>query len=225
MRNVFFQLLLLGCCLSTGSLQARESSPPDEAQIQALQTEFEQEMKTQLHQKNIDDYSFDEISDIAAQASKKVYGAHPQLMKKKVLFDLQQLSVFDPQGLSNYQVKESLALNDLQQEMVGQSKSISSYKDVLPLFYGRKPEYVAQILKRFLYARHSDFKQFGQRAMIAQFMPDKTYRMQASKQPQLVVKTFDDDLFVITVQVTESGLLEPLQVEWMQPQTAASTQP
>lgn len=61
--------------------------------------------------------------------------------------------------------------------------------------------------------------------MISQFMPDKTYRMQVSQQPQLVVKTFEDDLFVITVQVTESGLLKPLKVEWMQPQTAASTQP
>lgn len=149
MRILLCKLLLLGCCLSACQLQASEvrpsSSPPNEAQIQALQTEFEQEMKTQLAQKSIDDYSFNEISDIAAKASQKIYGAHPQLMKQKVLFDLQQLSVFDPQKLSKYQVKASMALTELQNEIMGRSKPFSSYDDFMPLFYKKNQSILPKI--------------------------------------------------------------------------------
>lgn len=93
MRNSLFKLLLVGLCLTAYQLQAStapsSTSPPDQDKIAALQTKFEQEMKAKLAQKNIDDYSFNEISEIALKASQKVDGHHPQLMKQQVLFDLQ----------------------------------------------------------------------------------------------------------------------------------------
>lgn len=222
MKSALLQLVLIGCCLSACQLQAREvssSPPPEQSRTEALQTEFEQEMKTQLAQKNIDDYSFNEISDIALKASKKVYGAHPQLMKQKALFDLERLPQLDSQVLGGYRVKETLTLSELQREMFRFSspKAEENYEDFLPLFYGRKPEQIAMVLKQMIHARHIGPKQLGQRAMITQFIPDKTYQIKASDPPQLAVKTFNDHLFLVTVQVTEAGLLKPLKVEWMQP--------
>jgi|GEM_PF-6515479 len=218
MRGSLLKLLLIGCCLSGCQLRANESSRSEQGNIEVLQLKFEQEMKTQLAQKNIDDYSFDEISDIALNASQKVYGAHPQQMKQKVLFDLQQLPELDAQTLSKYQTKESLDFNEIFQTMSGFPKSQTKDSDdhFLPLFYGRKPEFIAHTVKNALLARYLGAKQFGQRTMISQFLPDKTYRRLTNTQSQLVVKTFEDDLFLISVRVTESGLLKPLQVDWMQ---------
>lgn len=219
------QLLLIGCCLSGCQLRANESSRSEQSNIEVLQLEFEQEMKTQLAQKNIDDYSFDEISDIALNTSQKVYGAHPQRMKQKVLFDLQQLPELDAQILSKYRTKESLNLNEIFKTMSGFSKLNTKESDdhLLPLFYGRKPEFIAYTVKTALLARFLGAKQFGQRAMISQFLPDKTYRRQTSSQSQLVVKTFEDDLFLISIQVTKAGLLKPLKVDWMQLKVSQST--
>lgn len=227
MRRSLFQFLLVGLCLTACQLQASEApsttQPPDQSKIAALQTEFEQEMKTQLAQKNLDDYSFKELSDIALQASKKVYGAHPQLMKQKALFDLQQMPALEAQILSSYQVKESLNIRDLEKEMSGFSQANSGQvlDNFLPLFYGRTPGDVALRLKRMIYARHIGPQQLGQRAIISQFIPDRTYRIQASDPPQLVVKTFEEDIFLMTVQVTEAGLIKPLQIDWMQPKGAS----
>lgn len=226
MQRSWVQFLLVGLCLTACHLQASEvpsaTQPPDQSKITALQTEFEQEMKAQLAQKNLDDYSFEELSDIALNASKQVYGAHPQLMKQKALFELQQMPTLDAQILSSYEVKESLNIRDLEKEMSGfsQAQSGQVLEDVLPLFYGRTPGDVALKLKQMIYVRHSGPKQVGQRAIISQFIPDKTYRIQASTPPQLAVQTFEEDLFLMTIQVTESGLLKPLQVDWMQPKGA-----
>lgn len=226
MRRSLFQFLLVGC-LTACQLQASEApsttQPPDQSKIAALQTEFEQEMKAQLAQKNLDDYSFKELSDIALQASKKVYGAHPQLMKQKALFDLQQMPALETQILSSYQVKESLNIRDLEKEMSGFSQANSGQvlDNFLPLFYGRTPGDVALRLKQMIYARHIGPKQLGQRAIISQFIPDRTYYIQASDPPQLVVKTFEEDIFLMTVQVTEAGLIKPLQIDWMQPKGAS----
>lgn len=226
MQRSLFQFLLVGLCLTACQLQASEvpstTQPPNQSKIAALQTEFEQEMKTQLAQKNIDDYSFQELSDIALEASKKVYGAHPQLMKQKAVFELQQMPALDPQILSSYQVKESLNIRGLEKELSGfsQAQSGQILEDFLPLFYGRTPGDVALRLKQMIYTRRMGPKQLGQRAIISQFVPDKTYRIQASNPPQLAVTTFEEDIFVMTVQVTESGLLKPLQVDWMQPKDA-----
>lgn len=226
MRRSLFQFLLVGC-LTACQLQASEApsttQPPDQSKIAALQTEFEQEMKAQLAQKNLDDYSFKELSDIALQASKKVYGAHPQLMKQKALFDLQQMPALEAQILSSYQVKESLSIRDLEKEMSGFSQANSGQvlDNFLPLFYGRTPGDVALRLKQMIYARHIGPQQLGQRAIISQFIPDRTYYIQASDPPQLVVKTFEEDIFLMTVQVTEAGLIKPLQIDWMQPKGAS----
>ncbi|KAI9131360.1 hypothetical protein [Acaryochloris sp. CCMEE 5410] len=223
MQRLWFQFLLVGLCLTACQLQASElpatTQPPDQGKITALQTEFEQEMKMQLAQKDLDDYSFTELSDIALSAAKKVYGANPQLMKQKALFDLQQMTVLDAQILSGYQVKESLNIRDLEKGISGFSpaKSEQVLEDFLPLFYGKTPGDVALRLKQMIYLRHTGPKQVGQRAIISQFIPDRTYRIQASDPPQLAVKTFEEDIFVMTVQVTESGLIKPLQVNWMQP--------
>ncbi len=226
MRNSLFKLLLVGLCLTACQLQAStapsSTSPPDQDKIAALQTKFEQEMKAKLAQKNIDDYSFNEISEIALKASQKVYGAHPQLMKQQVLFDLQQLPTLDDKVLSDYEVKESLNLRAILKAIssVSNLRSEVNDGDYLPLFYGRKPRYIAQAVKNILFARHLGAKQLGQRTMISQFMPDKIYYLQADDQSRLVVQTFEDDIVMITVRVTESGLLKPLRAEWMQPKNA-----
>lgn len=231
MGSQLFKFLLVGCCLTACQLQASQvpstSSPPEQGKIEALQTEFEQEMKTQLAQKNLDDYSLNEISDIALKASKKVYGAHPQLMKQKVLFDLHQLPELDSQVLSDYQVRESLNLREILKVMSSSANGRAKGNDdnFLSLFYGRKPEFMAYAIKNVLFARHIGAKEFGQRTMISQFLPDKIYRMGTNDSPQLAVKTFEDDLFLITVRMTESGLLKPLQVEWMQPKTTKTNPP
>ncbi|WP_299404959.1 hypothetical protein [Acaryochloris sp. IP29b_bin.148] len=226
MRSKLVQCLLMGCCLTACQLQASQvsssSSPPEQGKIEALQAKFEQEMKAQLAQKALADHSMSEISDIALKASQKVYGAHPQLMKQQVLFDLQQLPTLDTKTLSDYQAKESLDLRDILKAMSSSSnvRPEANDEDYLSLFYGRKPEFIAHAVKNILWTRHLGAKAFGQRAIISQFLPDKVYRMESNDAPQLVVQTFEDDLFVITVQVTESGLLKPLNVEWMQPENA-----
>ena len=226
MKTFFLKLLLVGCCLTAYPLQAREASSPsstaNESKIEALQAEFEQEMKAQLAQKNIEDYSFKEISDIALQASKKVYGIHPQLMKQQTLSDLQQLPSLDSRVLSNYEVKEALNLNDLSKEITGLSDSGTgrAYDDLLPIFYNKKPEYIAYMLKNMMLTQHLGAQQFSQRAMISQFMPDKTYRIRIGEQPKLAVKTFEDDLFITDLLLTEAGLLKPLKIEWLQLKTA-----
>lgn len=226
MRIWLLKLSVVGLCFVSCPSQAREisspASPPDQSKIEALRTEFEQEMKQQLAQKEMDDYSFDEISDAALKAAKKVYGAHPQLMKQQVLFDLQQLPVLEGQIWSNYRVKEFLNLGEVLKAIANGStlRVEANNRDYLPLFYGRKPEYIAQAVKNILFARHLSARQFGQRTLISQFMPDRTYHMKVGNQSRLVVKTFEDDIIMITVQVTESGLLKPLQVEWLQPKDA-----
>ncbi len=195
-------------------------SPADQRKLTALQTQFEQEMKKQLAQKEIDDYSFDEISDIALNASKNVYGAHPKLMKQKVLFELQQLPLLEEKTLSNYQVKESLNLIQLQTELSPwlkpEGQGGERYEDWLPLFYSKTPEQIALMMKHMLYARNISPKQLGQRAIITQFMPDQTFQIKASTPPQIALKTFDDNLFLVQVQITESGILKPQKVEWLQ---------
>lgn len=228
-RILLLHFSCIGLWLTSCQVQALPTSahlsPPDQSKIAALQAEFEQEMTKKLAQKGLDNYNLDEISEIALKTSQKVYGAHPKLMKQKILFELQQLPQLDAKRLSNYQVKESLNLNQLRKGVSPLFKptgqGLEQYEALLPLFYGKQPEKIAQMMKQVLYSRHLSPKQLGQRTIIAQFMPDKTFRIKASNPPQIVVKTFDDNLFLVEVQVTEAGLLKPLQVKWMQRKEAS----
>ncbi|NJK41379.1 MAG: hypothetical protein HC934_08535 [Acaryochloridaceae cyanobacterium SU_2_1] len=227
MRRTLLKLLVIGCCLSACELRANEITPPlppEQSQIEALQLKFEQEMKAELARKSIDNYSFNEIAEIASKVNQKVYGPYPQLMKQKVLFDIQQLPELDSQVLSNYQAKESLNVAEL---LKGSpplpNPQAKGKEDLLSIFYGRKPASVANNVKSILWARYMSAKHLGQRAIISSFLPDKTYRMQSNGQLKLVVKTFEDDLFVISVQVSELGLLKPLKADWMQLKVSPST--
>lgn len=219
-KRIITQFCLLGIFLTATPAMGRERFP-DHKRIALLEEKYELEFKTQLASKPIEERSLNEIYTIALQASQKAYGDHPDLMRRKVLYDLEQIPKFQSKRLKNYRTEQSFNL--LEVFKTRKPSSIGSTQaDILSVFYGRRPEAIAQTFKNMVLARTWTAKQLGHWSTVSRFLPDKTYRMKKGDISQLVIHSYDNNLFVFNFDVTETGLIKPLTMEWMKPNSNQS---
>ena len=215
MRRIITQFCLLGIILSAPPAFGRDSFP-EQKQLALLKEKYEHEFKTQLATKPIEERSLSEIYAIALHASQKAYGEHPELMRQKVLHDLEQIPHFKAKQLNSYELAQSYNLLEIFKTK-SHSKIGKTQADILAVFYGRKPEAIAQTFKNMILAKTWSAKQFGQWSAVSRFLPDKTYQMKNGKISQLIIRSYNNDLFVFKFDVTETGLIKPLTMDWMKP--------
>lgn len=222
MKGFITQVCLIGIVLSVPPVFAQPPAVfPEQKQLAELKAKYELEFKAQLAQKPLEERSPNEIYEIALQVAQTVYRDHPALMRRKFLYDLSQIPQFDENKLKTYRVEKSLELLELFQTS-HLSKLGSTQADVLAIFYGKRPEAIAQTFKNMMLTKVWTAKQFGYWSMISHFLPDKTYRLDKGDESALVIHTYDNNLFMFNFDVTESGLIKPLTIQWMKPKTGQS---
>ena len=204
MKNLYAAFVVLGSFL----LGFPAIAETDLSQWPQLENQYRSELKAQFDQKPIDDWSFDEIQDVAASVAEQVYETRPELVRAKMLSDLNLIPVWQGESFSRYQQKEVLLISEL-------ASLLDKEKLPWELFYGKQPEAIAYLMKTMMLTRSMDVKSYGQLSLMSQFIPDRTYRMEGND-TTLVVESFNDQLFVMKFSLSQSGLLTPLEVKWLE---------
>ncbi len=181
-----------------------------------LNMQFKREFKAQLNSKSFDELNSHEVAKLASSAAKKVYGPHPELMRQKLLNDLQNIPIMDQSVFATYSLEESLDFKDFfeAKAFLGLLND-SEQEGLLPIFYTKQPEKIALMIKGIMVGRSSSPTQIGEWAMVAQFLPDKVLKLEESPEPTLVVQSHNDVLFVMKFKILDAGLLSPISIQKM----------
>ena len=206
MKKFWVSLAMMGGLLFGGPAIAE----PDLSQWPALENQYRSELAETFAQKPIEEWGFDEIQLVAAKVAEQVYGKEPELVRAKMLADLALIPLWQGEALSTYQERETLKVAEL--ELMLKSNELP-----WELFYGKPPQELARVMKTMLFSTAVEVKHLGQVTLMTQFIPDRMYRL-PDVDRQLVMESYNDHLFVMTFDLSESGLLTPIEVQWLEPQ-------
>jgi hypothetical protein len=173
----------------------------DEPTFDYVQNEFQQKAVLLLSPDVVSDADF---NSKIVKLAEETFGAHPDVMRNEAERRFKSLPQFHEMNLNAYVEHKSWDLRPLPPIETG----------LVWLLYGCDPEKLADWAKKTFRARQLSAQEHGRLSLLNACCPDKVYRLDKGKFPDLVVNSLGD-LFVSEVEMTEVGACKPVSVKWM----------
>jgi hypothetical protein len=186
------------------------ASLADEVTFESLQQAFRKQVLSLVSQTNA---SAMELQSELAAFAQQTFGVHPGIMRKEAEKRFADLPVFPARKLESYD----------EHMMWDQFPLPSTETGLMWLMFGWDPERLADTGKKHLLARHLSTAELGRLAILNAYCPDRTYRMDKSKYPDLVVESLGD-LFIVHVEMTNAGACKPVWVKWLKKKESRTTE-
>jgi len=204
-KNIKIHITIIAALLFTSASFAGEPT------FESIKKEFQQKTLALLPEKDV---SPAEIQGKIAKFAEETFGAHPELMRKEAEARFKALPLYDATELTAYVEHKSWDQFPLSDRGDGWTW----------LMFGWDPEKLAESTKKAILSLQLGMEVYSRLALINIYYPDKVYRLNKGKFPDLVVDSLGD-LFVIKVEMTEIGVCRPTSVQWMKKKKSLQTGP
>ncbi|MDP6633610.1 MAG: hypothetical protein QGG42_01795 [Phycisphaerae bacterium] len=194
-------LLLMLSAVGCGNSQLSPATPQP---LENIHAEFRGEIEKTLPA----DYSSADINEKQREfmaIAKRVYGPHAAELRREAKRLLSELPRLDSNALDG--------LVERFPDGVKTSKPVWT-DSMLYIARAWDPSAAALIMKRSALSRYLAPKEFGNRMLCQQFLPDRAYRSGGTaSEPSVAIKSLQD-IIIVKLRLQDTGCYEPQEVKW-----------
>lgn len=184
--------------------------------IEELQGEFEMKVLSEVKAEG-ENLRPLELQLLAVKVAKQTFGKHPAVLRAEAEKAFKELPRMEAKALEGHEVRHNINLVELMRE--------DGYKpEEVFILRGWQPEWVARIVVQMACARLWGAEQFGRRAILLQFVPDKVFVLEGQERSTLVIRSLRDYVLV-EVELAESGVFLPVSLRWLLPKGSEKSAP